>query len=416
MIRLAWLIGRRFSRSRRSSGFVSFATVSSMIGIAVGVLALTVGLSAMNGFERELEQRILSVIPQTEVMARDGFFPDPAAYAAALKESPRILAAAPFVRVNALLERKGTFKSLQLKGIDPDQETAVVAVDRFMTPGSMEALRKGGAVVLGSSLAERHGLKIGDRVSFITARAGDGEGGRIAPADHVTFTLAGLFTVSGQLDSMTAYISIADAARAAGLPEGSAEGISALTDNFLDAQQIVLSRARELQEPVLVGSWMSTQGHLYRDIQMVRLVVYISLFAVIGVACFNIVSSLMTSLNERRSSIAILMTMGARRGLISRIFIVMGMMNGFLGVACGLGAGLLISLNLGEIFSFLEDLTGHHVLSRDLHFIDFIPSEIHWTDFAAAGGGALLICLLATLYPAWRAGRTMPATELNRGR
>ncbi len=413
---LASFIGLRFSRSRRTSGFVSFSTISSMIGIAVGVMALTIGLSAMNGFEHELEDRVLSVVPQVEVTTRSGYLAGYDDYGDMLLENPRITACAPFVKVNALLQRKSSFKSIQIKGIDPARETSVVGIDRYITPGALDTLNEKGNLIIGNSIAEKYGISVGDTVSFMVAPRGSFSDGKIAAATNHSFTVTGLFRMSGQLDSLTAFINIEDAAEILKLPEDSVEGLSVRTTDFLNSQQIVLSQARTYPKPVLVGSWMYTQGHLYRDIQMVRLIVYISLFIVIAVACFNIVSSLMMALNDKRSSIAILMTMGATRCLIARIFIVMGMINGALGVVSGLALGFIISSNLKEIFRFVEDLTGKTLLSRDLHFIDFIPSEIHGADFAVAGAGALFICLLATLYPAYKAGRTLPALELSRGK
>ncbi|MBQ8706709.1 MAG: lipoprotein-releasing ABC transporter permease subunit [Succinivibrionaceae bacterium] len=412
---LAFLIGLRFSRSRRASSFVSFSTVSSVIGIAVGVMALTIGLSAMNGFERELEERVLSVVPQVEVTTRYGFFNSWQKYGEFLKEQPAIRAVAPFVTVNALLERGKSFKAVRLKGIVPEDELHVVSVDRFITPGALETLSERGNVILGASIADRYGIGIGDRVSFLVSPRDAGHE-KIAAARSRSFRVTGIFRMSGQLDALTGFVSLEDAREIAGLEEGQVEGISVRTESFLDASDIVLAKARQGERSVLVTSWKATQGHLYRDIQMVRLIVYIALFLVIAVACFNIVSGLMMSLNDKRQSVAILMTMGARKSLAAAIFVVMGMINGFIGVGAGLTFGFLVSWKLGEIFRFFEDLAGRRMFNTELHFIDFVPSEIHGADFVVAGCGALLICFFATIYPAYKAGRTMPAVELSRGK
>ncbi len=417
MNNLAWQIGLRFGRSRRNSSFVSFSTISSMIGIAVGVMALTIGLSAMNGFEHELEDRILSVVPQTEVNSYYQYMDDYEDYRQFLLEDQHILAAAPFIKVSALLEKKDSFKALQLRGIDPKLEVAVVPVDRYITQGSLDSLdNTRGNIILGSSIAAKNNIQVGDKVTFLLPQSDESSSGGIRSTTHHTFVVTGLFHMSGQLDSLTSFISLADASALAGLPEGAAQGISARTDDFLRSQQLVLNRARMSQTPVLVNSWMYTQGHLYRDIQMVRLIIYISLFVVIAVACFNIVSSLMMALNDKRSAIAILMTMGAKRNLVARIFIVMGMINGVMGVFSGLLLGYVISANLSDIFKFFEQITGRQLFNSDLHFIDFVPSQVQTVDFVVAGVGALLICFIATLYPAYKAGKTMPAQELSRGR
>lgn len=412
---LPFFIGSRFGKSNKRSGFVSFITISSMIGIAIGVIALTVGLSAMNGFEKELEARVLSVIPHGDVHASYGYLENYQEYGDLMVEDPNILAYAPYVNVNALLDRKNEFKAMVLKGILPKQETKVVSIERFIDEGALDTLKpQSNNIIIGSTIAEKFNIKKGDQINFMIS-VNTNSTNLSAPKVY-SFTVSGFFHMSGQLDGLVSYIHMADAQKILNIGENQVEGISFKTSNFLNSNQIIVSQARKIHRMVYVGSWMQTQGHLYSDIQLVRLVMYISLFIVICVACFNIVSSLMMILNDKRSSIAILMSMGARNKLIRKIFVTIGLMNGAIGVACGLVLGLILSLNLNAVFSVVEKILGRSILDKELYFIDFIPSEVHAMDFVIVGLVALIICYLSTLYPAFKTAKILPAVELSKGR
>lgn len=412
-----WLkVGIRFGKSRRRGGFLSFITASSIIGIAIGVAALTIGLSAMNGFAKELESRLLSVIPHGQFTGANGRLGDHEAVAKELLAMPGIAAASPFVNVNALIDKGGAFSPVRLKGIDPKSELGVVPIDKFVTAGALDKLLPGSrAVILGDSVAQKSGLKIGDSFEAIVAESSSFYD-RIAAPKSVTLNVVGIFKLSGQLDGLIGFMNIEDAASVAGLPYAAVEGIEVRTDDYLAANSIVSFALRSLDRPLYAESWMRMHGNLYRDIQLVRSVIYIAIFTVICVACFNIVSGLMMALNEKRQSVAILMSMGARRSLIRKAFVTIGMVNGLLGVFLGLVAGTLISFNLGAIFKAVETLLGISILNKDLYFIDFIPSSPQLGDFVLAGVGAIVMSLLATLYPAFRAGKVPPAIELSKGR
>ncbi len=413
---LAVITGLRFARSRRRSGFVSFITASSIIGIAIGVMALIIGLSAMNGFERELKNRILSVIPEVTVNGGAGILPNYKSYASELKKSDHIKGTAPFVSVNALLERKSSFKAVLIKGVDPTAETEISSVDKFISGNGLSDLTPGANhIILGASIARANGIEVGDKITFAINAQSIGDS--IGKMTHHSFVVSGFLSTSGQLDSALAYINLEDAREIANLPDGCVTGIGVKTDDFLNAQAIVYDQAKKIGRGyVYLTDWKQINGHLYDDIQLIRLVIYIALFIVICVASFNIVSGLMMALNDKRASVAILMSMGATSSFIRRIFTVMGMINGLVGIAAGLILGYLISANLSEIFSFFENILGLKLLNKDLYFIDFIPSELHLLDFIIVPLGALVISYLSTLYPAYKAAKVHPAIELTHGK
>lgn len=411
---LALFIGLRFGKSRRKSSHVSFITASSIIGIAIGVMALTVGLSAMNGFEYELENRVLSVIPQVDVYTSFGALDNYQKYESELLEDNKILATAPYINVHALLDKKNIFKALVIKGIDPHKEVNVVDISKFINKNELEQLTPGSnKIIIGKSLAQQYDIKKGDKVNFWVSKKTSYK--QISSPETLQFTVAGFFSMNGSLDSLISYINFSDAQNIMGYEKNSTEGIGVKTVDFLNCGKIVSEQSRKTDKMVYIASWMRTQGHLYQDIQLVRLVIYIALFIVISVACFNIVSSLMMALNDKKSSIAILMSMGAQPSLISRIFISMGMINGAIGVSIGIVSGLIISLNLGKIFNFLESIIGHSILNPNLYFINFIPSKVDYLDFVIVGISALVICFISTLYPSWKASKILPAIELSKG-
>lgn len=410
--RLAATLGLRFARSRRRSGFVSFITASSIVGIAIGVMALIVGLSAMNGFERELKNRVLDVIPHAMVEGSAGVLPDFENYETELLKSEHIVGTAPFIMANALLERRNSFRAMVLKGIDPGKESHISTVGKYIESAKLDTLTPGSDyIIMGKSLAEEYGLSLGDHITLaVTNQSSDGNIGKM---NRHSFEIKGYLNTGGQIDSGLLLIHIDDARRLTMFPQDAVSGIGVKTDDFYHALDLLYSQAKKIgKRYVYLSDWKLTNGHLYDDIQLIRLVIYIALFIVICVASFNIVSGLMMALNDKRSSVAILVSMGASPSFIRKIFVSMGMVNGLTGIITGLLLGYLVSNNLKSIFSVLEKVFGFKLLNKDLYFIDFIPSELHLMDFGVVSLGALFICYLSTLYPAWRAGRINPAVEL----
>ena len=426
------LIGFRFSSSGRKTMMSGFISRASGIGVAIGVIAVLVGLSAMNGFERELRYRVLGVIPAAEIYPAEGeYILNASEKAAILEGSPAVEAASPEIVINGLVSYNGIYKGVQVRAVNPDQELRVLRLSPFIREGSFlesgsgdpgaESGDKKSGIVLGSRIARKLGVKIGDNVDFMTAghnTAGTrSKNGPEAPAS-APFRVAGILEIGGQLDAAVAFMDITAARKILGLPEDSANNIAYRTVNIFEAGTECLEGARYLADrasasSLYVRSWMSVQGRLYNDIQMIRSILYLALFLVISVACFNIVSSLIMAINDKRSEVAILLSMGYSRMAVIQTFAVQGAISGCAGAAAGIALGIPAAIYLSEIVSGLESLFGFHVLNQNVYFIGFVPTEFHWRDAAAVAGIAVFMSFAATVIPAVMASGIRPARELS---
>ncbi|MFQ1876047.1 lipoprotein-releasing ABC transporter permease subunit LolE [Aeromonas veronii] len=407
---LPLFLGLRYSRSRRRNGFIAFISASSLIGIALGVMALILGLSAMNGFERELKDRVLSVVPQGELDAVERPLPDWPRLRDYLLAQPGVEAAAPVIRLNGLLEHGSALKGVQLRAVLPDLEANLSDAGKYMTGRGLRELQPGErGVILGKTIADKLGVKVGDSVALLLPQGGDQAG--IKNPRRETLTVVGLLEIGGQLDGLLGFMHLADAQAITGMGSD-VEGFSLRVSDVLNAQNITIAAAQQFPHHVYIRSWMNSQGYLYQDIQMVRTVMYVVMLMVVAVACFNIVSTLVMAVNEKRSEIAILKTMGASPGQIRLTFVIQGMVNGVAGALLGALLGGLLSSKLTQILSVVEKLIGHRFLNPDIYFIDFLPTELHMQDLLIVTGAAILMSLVATLYPAWRASGLVPSREL----
>ncbi|MGR6758450.1 lipoprotein-releasing ABC transporter permease subunit LolE [Aeromonas veronii] len=407
---LPLFLGLRYSRSRRRNGFIAFISASSLIGIALGVMALILGLSAMNGFERELKDRVLSVVPQGELDAVERPLPDWPRLRDYLLAQPGVEAAAPVIRLNGLLEHGSALKGVQLRAVLPDLEANLSDAGKYMTGRGLRELQPGErGVILGKTIADKLGVKVGDSVALLLPQGGDQAG--IKNPRREALTVVGLLEIGGQLDGLLGFMHLADAQAITGMGSG-VEGFSLRVSDVLNAQNITIAAAQQFPHHVYIRSWMNSQGYLYQDIQMVRTVMYVVMLMVVAVACFNIVSTLVMAVNEKRSEIAILKTMGASPGQIRLTFVIQGMVNGMAGALLGALLGGLLSSKLTQILSVVEKLIGHRFLNPDIYFIDFLPTELHMQDLLIVTGAAILMSLVATLYPAWRASGLVPSREL----
>ncbi|MGL6354718.1 lipoprotein-releasing ABC transporter permease subunit LolE [Aeromonas veronii] len=407
---LPLFLGLRYSRSRRRNGFIAFISASSLIGIALGVMALILGLSAMNGFERELKDRVLSVVPQGELDAVERPLPDWPRLRDYLLAQPGVEAAAPVIRLNGLLEHGSALKGVQLRAVLPDLEANLSDAGKYMTGRGLRELQPGErGVILGKSIADKLGVKVGDSVALLLPQGGDQAG--IKNPRREALTVVGLLEIGGQLDGLLGFMHLADAQAITGMGSD-VEGFSLRVSDVLKAQSITVAAAQQFPHHVYIRSWMNSQGYLYQDIQMVRTVMYVVMLMVVAVACFNIVSTLVMAVNEKRSEIAILKTMGASPGQIRLTFVIQGMVNGVAGALLGALLGGLLSSKLTQILSVVEKLIGHRFLNPDIYFIDFLPTELHMQDLLIVTCAAILMSLVATLYPAWRASGLVPSREL----
>lgn len=408
---LALFIGRRFSKAKRRSRLVSFISVSSMMGISVGVMVIIIGLSAMNGFERELINRVLSVIPHGQLEGVDAPLHGWEEIQKTVQLNPRVEGTAPYVMFTGLLEKGAQIKPAQIRGIDITQESKISNIGAFVLDDAWENLKPGQhAVILGKGLADALGVKKGDVLTALLPPANPGL--KLLALKRIRLNVVGILSLAGQVDHGLALIPIEDAQVYQKMGDA-VSGVALKFSNPLDAPEIVREVGNTLKEYVYLKNWTQEYGFLYRDIQMVRMIVYIVMVLVIGVACFNIVSTLMMAVKDRAADIAVLRTMGAKDGLIRSVFIWHGLLSGIFGGVIGSVAGGLISVYLTQIIYFIEGVTGQDFLSGDIYFVDFLPTQLHFSDIALVSTTALILSLLATWYPARRARQLQPAAVLS---
>lgn len=407
------LIGLRFSRGRRRSGMVSLISVISTLGIALGVAVLIVGLSAMNGFERELKERVLAVVPHGEIRPVNQPFNNWQGVLDRVEKVPGIVAAAPYIQFNGLIEHGAKLRAIQLKGVDPHSEPRVSAAPKFVQNNAWQNFKAGQQqLILGKGVADAVGVKQGDWVTVMIPNS-DPEMKLLQPK-RIRLQVAGILQLSGQLDHSLGMVPLADAQQYQDMGS-SVTGIDIKVNDVFAAQKLVHDAGEVTQAYVYISSWIGTYGYMYRDIQMVRAIMYMAMVLVIGVACFNIVSTLVMAVKDKSSDIAILRTLGAKDGLIRAVFIWYGLLAGLVGSVAGVVIGVIAAFQLTNIVNFLQKLTGHQFLSGDIYFIDFLPSEVHWLDVAGVLVTALILSLLASWYPARRASRIDPARVLSGG-
>jgi len=406
---LSLFIGLRYSRAKHKNRFVSFISVASILGISLGVMVLIIGLSAMNGFEKALRDQLLSVIPHGELEVVDGSFRDIKTSLALVEKNPHVIGVTPYITLSGLLQKDTNMKALQIRAIAPETEDRVTDIGRYIKQGSWELLEKGEKkIILGKNVADNLGLSVGQSLKLLLPEPSNLN--KLKPPRVVMLTLAGIFEMGGQVDSTLGFIHIEDAQQILNL--NSANAIALKVDNILDAQNITRNVGYELTEYLYVKSWITSQGFLYQDIQMVKSLMYVILLLVVAVACFNIVSTLVMAVNEKRGDIAILKTMGASVWSLRFIFIVQGAFNGFVGSLIGAIAGVYIALNLTALLTMLEGVIGRKILSGDIYFIDFLPSQLDPQQVIVITLLAFIMSILATLYPAWCASKIQPAQEL----
>ncbi|MDI6477355.1 lipoprotein-releasing ABC transporter permease subunit LolE [Cronobacter dublinensis] len=408
---LSLLIGLRFSRGRRRSGMVSLISVISTVGIALGVAVLIVGLSAMNGFERELNNRILAVVPHGEIEPVDQPWRGWQQAVTRIEKVDGIVAAAPYVNFTGLVESGANLRAIQVKGVDPAQEQRLSALPRYVQNNAWQSFQAGKQqIIIGKGVADALKVKQGDWLSIMIPNSDDDH--KLLQPKRVRLQVAGILQLSGQLDHSFAMVPLADAQGYLNLGD-SVTGIAFKVKDVFNANQLVRDAGQVTDAYVYIKSWINTYGYMYRDIQMIRAIMYLAMVLVIGVACFNIVSTLVMAVKDKSSDIAVLRTLGAKDGLIRAIFVWYGLLAGLLGSVSGVVVGVLASWQLTAIIHVIEKLIGHHFLSGDIYFIDFLPSELHALDVVYVLVTALVLSLLASWYPARRASRIDPARVLS---
>ncbi|WP_338562925.1 lipoprotein-releasing ABC transporter permease subunit LolE [Erwinia sp. E_sp_B04_7] len=408
---LSLLLGLRFSRGRRRGGMVSLISVISTVGIALGVAVLIVGLSAMNGFERELNNRILAVVPHGEIEPVNQPFTGWQSLLPKVEQVKGIAAAAPYINFTGLIESGAKLQAIQVKGVDPQQETRLSALPAYVQNNAWQSFSAGKQqIILGQGVAKTLNVKQGDWLTIMIPNS-DPEHKLLQPK-RVRLQVSGILALSGMLDHSLALVPLGDAQNYLAMGDNVTGIAMKMTDPFA-AQKLVRDAGEVTHSYVYIRSWIGTYGYMYRDIQMIRAIMYLAMVLVIGVACFNIVSTLVMAVKDKSGDIAVLRTLGAKDGLIRAIFVWYGLMAGLVGSVSGVVVGVLAAFNLTPIIRGIETLTGYHFLSGDIYFIDFLPSEVHWMDVVTVLATSLVLSLIASWYPARRASRIDPARVLS---
>jgi lipoprotein-releasing system permease protein len=407
---LILFIGLRYTRAKRRTRFISFITLTSVLGIALGVTALITVLSVMNGFEAELRERILGMTSHATISGPNGQLRDWPALEAPLKQERRVLGWAPYIEGQAMLNSDRRVSGSLLRGILPDFEPRVSEVATHLTAGKLDDLKPGGfGIVLGSELAEHLGAYIGDQVTVITPQVTSTPAGILPRIKR--FTVVGMFEVGMyEYDRNLALIHLDDAAKLFQM-EGAVSGLRLKLDDVFHAMAITKEFNQKLPG-YHTSDWTQAHSNFFKAVQTEKRVMFIILLLIVAVAAFNIVSTLVMVVTDKKADIAILRTQGMTPLSVMGIFIVLGTLIGVAGTALGGVGGVLLALNVETIVPAIERLIGSKFLSGDVYYINELPSKLLWSDVTRIIGVAFLLSVLATIYPAWQASRIKPAEEL----
>ncbi|MCQ4288040.1 lipoprotein-releasing ABC transporter permease subunit [Pseudomonas stutzeri] len=408
---LSIFIGSRYTRAKRRNHFISFISLTSMIGLSLGVLAMIMVLSVMNGFQREMSNRILGMVPHA-VIAGDGQpVDDWRALADQVLAHPEVLGAAPITQLEGMLSFKGAMQPIEIKGIDPRTEGEVSILGSKMMAGRLDDLKPGeSGVILGLMTARRFGLKLGDKLTLIVPELSDTPGG-VTPRMQ-RLNVVGVFKVGAELDGSLAMIHRADAARMLRWQPDQVEGVRVRLADLYRAPETTAEIITRLDGDYRGEDWSLTQGSLFSAMKMEKTMIGLLLLLIVAVAAFNIIATLIMVVADKRADIAILRTLGATPRQIMAIFMVQGSIIGLTGTLIGTVLGVLGALNISALVAWLEKISGQHIFSSDVYFISTLPSELRLEDVALVTLAALVLSFLATLYPAWRAAQTQPAEAL----
>ena len=410
-----FFISWRYQRGKQKNPLVALIAKFSAIGIALGVAVLIVGLSAMNGFERELNQRILAVVPHAEILSAPNAT-DPTIHhwqnlEKRLQQNTQIKGISPFVSFTALVENGSKLKVVQVKGIEKQAEDRVSSLGNFVQEQGWDKFGKEGGLVLGSGIARELDVKAGDWVTLLISQQNGDE--QLAQPTRERVQVTAILRLDGQLDYSYALLPLAQSQEFLNYKSDQITGVELKLDDPFSVKNLDLSMLNDYPQMLYIQNWIGKFGYMYRDIQLIRTVMYIAMVLVIGVACFNIVSTLIMAVKDKQGDIAIMRTLGANNAFIKRIFIWYGLQAGMKGCLIGIVLGIILALNLTTFIQGIEWIFGKKLLSGDVYFVDFLPSELHWLDVLMILVAALVLSLIASLYPASRAAKLQPAQVLS---
>jgi lipoprotein-releasing system permease protein len=405
-------IGTRYTRAKRRNHFVSFISLTSMIGLALGVLVMIVVLSVMNGFDHEMRTRVLGMVPHATVESATPIA-DWRTLADTAMQHPQVLAVAPFSQMQGLLTHEGKVQKVLINAIDPQEEAKVSIIGDFFQQGRLQDLEPGEfGMVIGDKAAAKLGVGLGDKITFVAPEV------TVTPAGMFPrlkrFTVVGIFHVgAGEIDGYLALTHVQDLARLQRWQAEQVQGIRLKFADLFQAPRTAWELAKSLGDgDFYARDWTRTHGNLYQAIRMEKAIIGLLLLLIVAVAAFNIISTLVMVVTDKKGDIAILRTLGATPGQIMAIFMVQGTVIGVFGTALGALLGIGAALNVSAGIAALERALGMKFLNADVYFIDYLPSQLMLEDVLLVCGAALVLSFLATLYPAWRAARTQPAEAL----
>ncbi len=400
-------IGLRYTRARRSNHFISFIALVSMIGLTLGVAVLITVLSVMNGFDRELKNRVLGMVPQATVSSTQ-ILTDWPTLAKKIEKHEHVTGVAPFTQLQGMLTAQGRVAGIMVSGIDPKYEKNVSIIQNHMVEGSIDQLKKGEfGIVLGKQMTDALGLSLNDSITLVLPEATPSPAGVVPRFKR--FKIVGIFSIGAEVDSSLGYIALNDASTLLRLPDG-AQGVRMKLDNIFLAPQVANEIVQDLPSGFYASDWTYTHGNLFSAIQMEKAMVSLLLFLIVLVAAFNIVSSLVMVVTDKKSDIAILRTLGASPATITKIFMVQGTVIGVVGTLAGAVLGVISALGISNLIDWMNNLFGWHLF--DAYFINYLPSYLRWQDVLLIVCVSLALSFLATIYPALRAAKIQPAEAL----
>ncbi len=405
-------IGLRYTGAKKRNHFVSFIALTSMLGIALGVTVLITVLSVMNGFDFQIRNRIFQMAPQVTVRTFNTSMENYQSLQTKLSKVPGVIGTAAFIEGQGMLTHDGLVNPVLINGIVPDQETQVSEIGSKMIQGNLSELKPGSFnIVMGEQLANALGLTLGDKVTLVTPEAALTPVGVIPRFKR--FTLIGIFNAGTGFgfDTQFAVINLQDAQVLYQLGQG-ITGIQLKIKNLYDAPELSSIIAQHITNDYFVTNWTQKYGPLFKAINLEKNMMFLILLLIIAVAAFNLVSSLVMIVNDKRADIAILRTLGATPRMILVIFIVQGFLIGLIGTLVGLVGGLILASHVTEVVNFIQKILGVQFLASSVYYVNYLPSLIQASDVIHICLAAFILSLLATLYPAWRASKTQPAEAL----
>jgi lipoprotein-releasing system permease protein len=408
---LSVYIGLRYTRAKRRDHFISFISLSSMLGVALGVAALITVLSVMNGFEKELRTRILGMTSHAFITGANGTLQDWQSLQGLITDRPHVLDSAPFVEGQAMLSQGSNVRGTQIRGIDPNLEGRVSTIGDKIIQGQFAALSPGSfGVILGKDLAIAMGVGTGDKITLITPDVSPTPAGIIPRLKRLE--VVGIFEIGMyEYDSALAIMNIEDAAKLFRIPNA-VTGLRLKLDDIYQAPNITRELMMNLPANYRAADWTYQHANFFRALKTEKIVMFVILLLIVAVAAFNIVSTLIMMVTDKQSDIAILRTLGMTPQNIMTIFMVQGTLIGLFGTLIGVVGGVTLALNVESIIAGVEKILGYQFLPADVYYISSLPSDLQWNDVTVIGLTAFALSLLSTIYPSWRAAQIRPAEAL----